>query len=190
MKIDRSRFLVLTAALAAGACTVTSSSSDAGGGGTDAQSDVTADVRSDVTADAACDDTVGPGGDCNTLDAGSTCWGEGAANSCLALTKNFKPKVAKSIVDCINGLASCPPGDTVTCLNQATTSACPDPIASTSCSQIGATCGDGGTDGGVSYGDCMQLLAGATQVGRDAFVACMVEGSVCNATECASVFSL
>ena len=205
MNIDRSRFLLLTAALAATGCTINNTTLPADGsvqdtgtagdtlsGDTRTDTSVTeggdaGDAGADATDGAVCDDTVGTpracsdikGTACGPTDAGAA----GIGPTCEGYLSSFKPRVAKATIDCLIALPTCE-GDTAHCATDALAAACPDPAAKTYCDALLAACApDGGlTDAGagLSLADCVQYANGMTSAGRSALQLCVVHEGACS----------
>jgi hypothetical protein len=185
MRIDRSRFLVLVGALAAGACTVNSENTQTGDGGgsqtadsgssTDGGTDGPAVEGGDASGGddggegGVCDDTVGSAADCSTLaDAGNADAGCGttAAQQCAALNTNLKPKVARAALACALAAADVCPQSFYTCAKQALNAACADSTANADCTDIVGNCS------GATAADCHALVDGLNATGRQAVVTC------------------
>jgi len=203
MNVNRSRFLLLTAALAAGAggCTINnttvngdggasqdasvSDSTTGDGGGGDAGTDSAGDDGGDGGEGGTCDDTVGTVPDCAMLadagvgDGGTSCaQGTAFPAACGAWAANLKNKVAASAINCAVALPSCESGaGLATCLSGAINAACNDSTAATTCNAITAICADAGADAGPTLVDCQQALSGLNQMGRDAIQTCFREGA-------------
>ncbi len=140
MKLDRTRFLMLTTALsgAIAACAVTSTNNTVpggGGGGNDSgggsdgtttgdgatsqDSGKDTSTNPDGASDAAiCDDSVGTAGACASYadgGAGPTDGGD-AGNACLTsllcddVLADLKPKVAQKTIECVFALPTCESG--------------------------------------------------------------------------------
>ena len=205
MKVNRSRFLLLTAALAGGTalvvngagCTINNTNTT-GDGGT-AQQDGSAGGDSSVgdgatgsdsatdggTEGSTCDDTVGTVPDCAALvdagvgDGGSSCTANTAfPAACAAWKANLKNKVAANAINCAIALPSCEGGAGLdTCLSTALNSSCADPSADAVCMSIAATCADAGAaDAGISAMQCDTYVSGLNSAGRTALQTCFTEG--------------
>jgi hypothetical protein len=137
MKIDRTKFLALTAAIGGAviACSInsttnntpstpddasTSDATDDGSSGGDASGDVakegsTGDAAADGADGAACDDTVGSAALCADYMDGGTGPADGgdAGNGCLTTTlctnvaANFKPRIQQKILECLVAAPTC-----------------------------------------------------------------------------------
>jgi hypothetical protein len=187
MNIDRKSFLLLTAALAAGAgavvaaCSVTSTTVVSGtdGGVTNGDATGGADsapaIDSSGTADAGndspapCNDTTTDGSvpSCTTgvgpdagLDGG--CGADPRANGfCAAINANLKPLEGQLAINCFVPGPACE--GVTACIGAGLLAACPDPTATTYCQGIVAACVDAGAiDGGASAdaGDLVASCAG------------------------------
>jgi hypothetical protein len=192
MKVDRTRFLLLTTALSAATavgamatgCSITNTTTDAGTtpGTTDGG------VDTDATADAAYVDG-GDGGD------GGACLGDeglppscatasaSCATVCADVATNYKNAVGRAIVDCLLALPTCESAlnDRAACFQAALGRACSDTTAATECTPIVAACdvdggavGDGGTSV-IAQTECVDLLTGLNATGRATFTTCTQE---------------
>jgi hypothetical protein len=171
-KVDRSRFLLLAAALSANACTIVNNTNadagpDTGTSGSDTGADTTVDSATDDTAtDSALDasdasDASDATDATDATDAAETlCTDEGSAVSacsgttaggcdldvvtqCTTYPQYFKPKVAKAAVDCLAALPTCEGTTEVfACGYSALEGACPDPEVATFCASLVAICTD------------------------------------------------
>jgi hypothetical protein len=190
MHVNRSRFLLLTAALAGGAgCTINNTNLPADGGTQDGSTGGDASSGDSSTGDSSTgDSSTGDGGtapDCNALgdagagDGGTSCASNAAFGAaCTAFGANLKPRVAKRAVDCAVALPSCESGAGLdTCLSSALAQACSDTTAATTCAAIASICGDAGADAGISATQCQQLLSGMTPTARAAIQTCFTEGA-------------
>jgi len=215
MKIDRTRFLMLTGVIAAaGACTtaaVTTNngnpdggpSADAGNGGDAGQNPIneggdSASPESDGGSDSAVA-CLGPTGSTSGCAAFADGWSQDAgATSCVTAqvcngATFVTGGVAASILACAAADTTFDAGcvDLSSCVLTALATACPDPTTASTCGSIVATCGPdsgaGTADGGIPVTEksCEQYLAGLVDSARDGFSACMVE-SGCNLTACAT----
>lgn len=140
MKVNRTRFLLLTAALAGGAslaasgtgCTVNNTTTNGDGGTQDGSAGGDSSVGDSSTGDsstgdsstsdsaadvATCDDTTGAVPDCAAIadagvsDGGSSCTQNAAFPAvCAAWKANLKNKVAANAINCAIALPSCESG--------------------------------------------------------------------------------
>ena len=192
MKIDRSRFLLLTGVLAATACTVKNAANDAGTGVVAPVADAGDQGDATTTAETgtgACDDSKGDLGICTSFTAGTDAGSNGCIDElgCSTLKSAFKPKIAAKILACVLGLptaeGSC--NGSIACGETALAGACADTTTATSCAQVQTACGDAGSDAGAfSLSDCNKYLAGLTAAGRTDFVGCMTEGGCTDVKNC------
>jgi hypothetical protein len=208
MKIDRSRFLMLTGALSAatalgaaaiGGCSSSSTTvapdasvppTDSGvttdGGGTTDASDAGTDSGACLgdTAPADAGDAGDGGLDC-TAAADTACQA-----GCEAALANLRAGIAFAAADCILKLPSCEGAATDVigaCIEAAAGKACADSTAATYCQDVFAACTDAGAPvdagdaGGFTQADCEKAAVALNQTGRDTFMSCMVEsgGSGC-----------
>lgn len=191
LKVDRSRFLLLAAALSANACTIVNNTTNA-----DAAPDTgtaSGDTGADSTLDTAMDDTaadtaIGETSTDSSADTAETlCTDEGmAVTACSGLTAGgcdldlvtqcttypqyFKPKVAKAAVDCLAALPTCEGTTEVfACGYSALEGACPDPEVATFCAGLVAICSDpeAGADAGTDLEDCKKYASGLNLDGRN-----------------------
>ncbi len=196
MKVDRTRFLLLTGTIStatalamagASGCTVVSKSdgSDASttpattddGGSTTPSANDGGGAKGDAGTTSDC---LGSGGD----DGGALDCSALAANgcdiACEGYATNFKPEVAKAIADCLLLLPSCE-GDfdaMQACTTAALAKACDDATAKTFCAPIASACGK--NDGGAADIDsstCEALAKGLSTEGRGSFLSCVDEGT-------------
>lgn len=195
MKVDRTRFLLLTGTIStatalamagASGCTVVSkgdgsdaattpTTTDDGGSTTPATSD--GGAKSDAAPTSDC---LGSGaGDAGALDCTKLA-ANGCDVSCEAYASNFKPEVARAIADCLVKLPSCE-GDfdaMQACATAALAKACDDPTAKTFCTPIASSCGK--NDGGaadIDQSKCEALAKGLSTEGRASFLSCVDEGT-------------
>ncbi len=208
MKVNRSRFLLLTAALAGGTslaataiggCTVNNTNVN-GDGGTTQDGSVSDGTTGDgATGDSAtsdssnndggtCDDTTGSAPDCAALadagagDGGGTCVDNAAfVAACPVWAANLKPGVARKAVNCAVALPSCESGAGLdTCLSDALNQSCADTTADAVCMSIAATCADAGVmDAGVSPMTCDRYVSGLNAAGRTELTQCFAESGGC-----------
>jgi hypothetical protein len=194
MKVDRTRFLLLTTALSAATvvgamatgCSITNTNTTADGGVSPVTGNDAGDT--DATADAGYVDG-GDSGACLANDGlAPTC--EGASLSCspicVGVATNYKSAVGRAIVDCLLALPTCESAqnEIAACFQSALGRACPDSTATTECTPLVAACdADGGTvgDGGTSViaqTECVDLVTGLNATGRTTFTTCVTEGTV------------
>ncbi len=183
MNVDRSRFLLLAAALSANACTIIDNrgktdaaplesdteSTDTGAAVDSAPSDSgSVDGTSDAAdaADALCTDegiTVPP---CSgTTPGGCTL---DTLPACTAIPTYFKPRSAKLAIDCVVKLPTCE-GTTTDpvwdCAYSALGGGCPDATADAYCTTLAAICpADAGT--GDLKAKCLLVAGGLNDAGR------------------------
>jgi hypothetical protein len=184
MKVDRTRFLLLTTALSAATaigavatgCTVKSTEAptvnpvteDSGGGdgGYDAYTDGGGDA-------SACYDNTGAAASCAAANTSCTA-------ACERYLTNYTAGVARGITECIIKLPTCEGADTeiAGCVQTALANACDDPTATTFCSPIVESCtADGGGTSGIDLTECTDLAKGLSTAGRAAFTSCVTEGT-------------
>jgi hypothetical protein len=208
MKIDRSRFLLLTGALSAatlgvvagGAGCGTTTDAKGGAGTTDSGATddaATSDGSADASADAAtaCLGDTAPEVATDGGDAGD-CAATSCATACTSYATNFKPGIAAAASACLLTLPTCESADLTPCLDPALAKACTDATATTLCAQLVTGCnGDAGSDAGATdAGDagttaatfnqasCEALVNGLSATGRTAFTSCITEGTPGNCT--------
>jgi hypothetical protein len=199
MKVDRSRFLLLTGVLSAATlgvvgtgtgCSVTSSATDGGAataddGGT-ADSATTVDAGGDATpsADAApaCLGDTAPATDPDAGDGGD-CASTGCAATCAAFATNFRAGVVKAIGQCLLTLPTCE-GDPTSCVDEALGKACHDPAATTICAPLVSACASAVGDAGpvLTQSACEALINGLNPTGQATFTSCITEGTPGNCT--------
>jgi len=170
MNVDRSRFLLLAAALSANACTIIDNrgQTDASAGGDDSAAvDTGAAIDSFVAdsavADSAVADGVATDGSsdvsdapictdegivvpaCSSADAGADAGGctlDGLP-ACTQIPANFKPRAAKAAIDCLLKLPTCE-GTTTDpvwdCAIKGLEAACPDSTVEAYCTTLAASC--------------------------------------------------
>jgi hypothetical protein len=198
MKVDRSRFLLLTGALSAATlvvgmgtgCSVKSAATDAGaatpddGGTTDSASTVDAGGDATPTADAApaCLGDTAPATGPDAGDGGD-CASTGCTTTCVALAANYRAGVAKAIGECLLTLPMCE-SDTTPCVDAALGKACPDPAAATICAPLVSACASAVGDAGpvLSQSTCETVINGLNPTGRATFTSCITEGAAGNCT--------
>jgi hypothetical protein len=207
MKVDRSRFLLLAAALSANACTIVNNTTnndaaaatDTGTSGSDTGADSTIDSSiddssSDVALDAPADATDA------TDSAETLCTDEGAAVTacsgttaggcvldavpqCTSYPQYFKPKVAKAAVDCLAALPTCEGTTEVfACGFSALEGACPDSDVDTYCAGLVAICADpdaGADAGSTDLADCKKYASGLNLDGRTRLTAVVTAEGGC-----------
>lgn len=191
MKVDRSRFLLLTTALSAATavaitagCTVKSSDNGSSGtttppteAGSPYDSSPDAYATDGDTDGGSCLDDTGSAPDC-TAQTGTAC-----TTVCQHYLPNYKKGVARSIADCLKLLPSCEGADNaiLACVQTALGAACQDPTAEGYCGPLADACNsDAGTDAGAASPlekqDCVDLANGLNSTGRAAFTTCITEG--------------
>ncbi len=207
MKVDKTRFLLLTGALAAATvvgvgttsgCTTTSTSTDGGttgdsGPGTDSGGDdgSTGDSGACLgdTASTPAPDAEGGGG----ID----CSANGCDLQCASASANFRAGVAEEIQKCLLKLSACEDNAAGIngCIEDAVGKACTDSSATTFCTPLVTACGGGGeggadastADGGASQtvfdqNNCEALATALSADGRTALKTCVDEGIAGNCT--------
>lgn len=204
MKIDKSRFLLLTTTLAATtagavavtttACNITNTTdTDAGSAtpGADAgnDKDSSSDGSTSADAGAACLGTTGKAPFCGPevegTDAGvpAKC-----AFECSSVSKLFKTGVAAAISSCLDTRVSDPTvegacyDELTPCVEGALAGACDDSTAATYCTTTLQACGDAGTV--PSQADCVRVVKALSADGRTALTNCTVE----SAGDCGACF--
>ncbi len=194
MHLDRSRFLLLTSALAAGTavcftaglggCSKADSPPDGGATATDSSSDSPViedggtDAADGYTADASgCLTNDGPQPNCDPFDGGAMC-----NYQCQGVVRHFKNQVAVKASACIDQNMNISPtceGGAPACVEAATAAACADPAAVPFCAGFVASCADAGDSGTVSQADCLSLANGLSEGGRTYLTTCLGNGSDC-----------
>jgi len=189
MNVDRTRFLLLAAALSANACTIIDNR-----GQTDAAAvpeEDTAVVTDDAAVDDAASDTAKA--DSTPADAGAdaACTEEGVTVpactgtttggcaldtmlECTQVTDNFKPGAAKRAIDCISALPTCEGTTTADpvwdCAMAALEGGCPDPTVDDFCTNLALSCAvDAGADAGPTVdilAQCKRYAGGLDAAGR------------------------
>jgi hypothetical protein len=199
MKVDRTKFLLLTGAISAAvACTVNSTTNNDGtnnppapppadDGGTDSATDGGGDAAGDG---GAClgDTTTGDGGIL-------TCGAASCPTTCTTVANEYRPGVAEATIECLLALPTCEGGgtpDTHACADKALAKACDDTDATTTCAKLVAACsadaGDASADGGATFDQtsCQTLVRGLTASARTSFISCVTEGFGLNSGNCQS----
>lgn len=206
MKVDRTKFLLLTGALSAATavgaatqsgCTTTSATTD---GGTTRATDSGTDSTTEGGDGGAClGDTVTEGGDAGPLDCSkSTC-----PTDCTNVQNAYKPGVAQAAVQCILALPTCESGSAAltSCATDALDNACDDATADALCTKLVAGCTSGGGDAGDAGGDastsdagtsstmfdqksCVNLVRSLASDARTNFVTCVTEGAGADSGVC------
>ena len=197
MKIDKTRFLLLTTSIAATAaaaivsttgCSSTTTKTDAGSSsgstptdsGTTDEDATTTDggTDTDATADGgACLANTGAAPMCGPAGEGEDAGGFAkCATECDTVSANFKTDVAKSISDCMDLAPTCE-GAAEGCVAKAIAKACDDPDAVTFCTAAVASCTDAGAT--ITQADCETLVRGMSVQGRTDLQSC-VDESLCS----------
>jgi hypothetical protein len=190
MKVDRARFLLLTAALTAATaggamatgCTIKSADTggtipapgvDSGGsdGGADAYYGDAADAAACLTDDGTAPTCEGADVSCSTL--------------CQSYVANYKKGVAREITDCIIKLPTCEGADTAiaACVQSGLGKACEDTTAAEFCGPVVESCLNDASTSSLDLKLCTELATGLNTTGRDAFTTCItdVETGYCKA---------
>jgi len=180
MKLDRTSFLALAAAIATTSCIVTvgSPDDDDGAGATGAGTTTTPEGGGGATTTPdggsggiaqggsggaePCDDSVGESPDCTPV-GDSTC-GEFAVTACVGAETYYKPAVAQAAAECILAadLTDCQPA--YDCRNAALAAACADATADELCLQIVDACVGAGFS--VDMATCHGYVDGLNEDGR------------------------
>lgn len=180
MKLDRTSFLALAAAIAATSCIVTVGSPDDdddgagatgagtttpdGGGGATTTPDGGAGgvAQGGSGGGVACDDSVGESPDCTP--AGESDCGEFAVTACVGAETYYKPAVAEAAAECILAadLTDCQAADD--CRTAALAGACADPTADELCLAIVDACVTAGFS--VDMTTCHGYVDGLNEDGR------------------------
>jgi hypothetical protein len=183
MQIDTTRFLLLSAAIAAASCTINSKEGDddgaGGAGGTGNQGGAGATGGGEGgtgatggsatgggggagggTGGGGCDDSMGTPAECTSL--GTDC-----QPYCEAATNKFKPAVAEAATTCLAASTDCIL-DGFKCQVEALKGACADSSADDECATAEAAC----PPPVAGEPTCHELMDGMTQAGRDALLAC------------------
>ncbi len=210
MQIDRSRFLLLTAALAASTgCTIINNNAadsgsgpvdtgttsvDTGSGETSTADTGTADTMATDGATEAdvvsCDDMTGTASSCSSIVGTGCHGGEAGPNGidiqCDSYATNYKPRVASAAVDCMAKLGS-PTCEAVgldfsTCDLAPLAAACPDPAAATFCAKVISDCSaaETGAPSGFTAAECQARLNGLLPDARDHVAHCFVTEGLCS----------
>jgi hypothetical protein len=194
MKVDRTKFLLLTGALSAAttvalvsttACTTTSATTD-GGTVTPPSGD---DSGPDSTTEggACLGDSVVEGGDAAAQDCSKAL----CPTECTNVQNAYRAGVAQAAVQCILALSICESGgsEATKCAEDALANACDDPTAATLCTKLVADCtapSDAGYDADASTADagaafdqasCVALVRGLNADARTSFTSCVTEGA-------------
>jgi hypothetical protein len=183
MHIDRSRFLFLTASLAAAACDQPRSTGSPDTGGADpAVSDAAADSGGETPAQtsgvwleiepgtedkpkqfgsADCDNSVGNPPPCSISPPAGHCESfESTVQSCHSFSQIMQPRAAEAAVNCMvaaNGTWEiCEWTITQTCAAAGLQAICVDPATRPECESISSQCG-----GSVDVFTCQQALSAA-----------------------------
>ena len=187
MKVERSRFLLLTTALAAASavgimatgCTVTSKDkgtttppvTTVDSGGTDGGGDA---YYPDGGDGGACHDDTGDAPTCTGASPGC-----GAA--CEHYLPNYKKAVARDIISCLIGLPTCEgtgvEAQMATCVQLALGKACDDTTATGFCTPIAESCASDGGTAALDLDICTGLAKGLNATGRTAFTTCVTKGT-------------
>lgn len=169
MNIDRSRFLVLTASLSAGAAGVGACSVAAPDGVPATPTE--ASTANDASAEAGgeCSADAGEAAACQTF-TGTLC-----AEQCGRVASSFGRGVSRAFAACIDDFVDCTSegnGDMVlACLEGAMTAACPASERLPWCATFD-NCGEGT----VSRSACEGLVSALNESGYERFKACIDEG--------------
>ncbi len=210
MKIDRTRFLLLSTSLAAATaaavlsttgCQNTTTDTDAGttaenDSGTTPTSDsgATSDDAGDAAAaclgnDPAKGPYCGPSGEGGDPDAGEADAGPApkCPAGCSSFSNYFKSEVAKGLNDCLEAAPTCE-GLESSCVDKVLAQACTDQGAVDFCTGLAATCGDAGagdSDGGTAFSQesCLKVANGLSDNGKT-FVTSCIEGLPDNCGYC------
>lgn len=193
MRVDRSRFLLLTAALAAASavgvmatgCTVTSTDK----GTTTPTPTPTPDVDSS-TPDSGTDTDAyvatdgGDGGAC-LGDTGGAASCSGVSTSCAATCApylaNYKVGVARDIISCLDTLPTCEGTDAeakiANCVKLALAKTCDDSTATDFCAPMAESCGTASGTAAAELEACVGVAKGLNATGRAVFTQCVTEGT-------------
>jgi hypothetical protein len=195
MKVDRTKFLLLTGALSAATtvalmstsgCTTTSATTDGGA------TQPTGDSGPDSTTEdggACLGDSVVEGGDAASYDCSqSTC-----ATDCTNVQGAYRAGIAQDAVQCILALPTCESGgaEARKCAEDALAKACDDAAATSLCTKLVADCtapSDAGYDADASTADagsgaafdqasCVALVRALSDEARTTFTSCVTEGA-------------
>lgn len=133
------------------------------------------ELKTVVRPKAACAEDQGTAGSCNAMKSCPSF--AFPKQKCEAYRRFFKPKVAQKAIDCLAKLTTKQTCDdactTYRCGDLAIKTACPDPAADASCTQIIAKCPS------VSMADCRVYLGGLNAAGRARMVSCLTPKSGC-----------
>jgi hypothetical protein len=187
MNIDRSRFLLLAAALSANACTIIDNrgKTDAAPAADDTGSAGDTSVEDTGTVDSAAADVS----DARDASDAPMCTDEGitvpacsgttpggcvldTAAVCTQFPTYFTPRAAKLAIDCALMSPACEgvvPDPLWQCGLNALKGACPDATVDGYCTTLASTCAaaDGGADAGFDLrADCKTYAAGLNAAGR------------------------
>jgi hypothetical protein len=191
LKIDKTRFLVLTGLISAAAvaCTIQNTKKDeSSSGGPSA----TNDDGGGATADAsgASSATDGSATDASDAEAGAACIGDhGAEPDCAAskcpaecetIKTRFKKDVANQILGCMEMYPSCE--SNTSCIIErgaddpdAGRAICDDPTAAAFCQPLVDSCNvNDGEE--ITQESCVAMAKILTASGRDEFTSCITEG--------------
>ena len=190
MKIDRSRFLLLTSALSA----VTLGTMATGGcssSATNAMTDAGVTPDSATTPESSTADSSVAVED-SSADGAAACLGDTAPDrdggfdcsmtvcSCASYTTNYRAAVADFINSCVLSLPTCESTDTRPCVEQALAKTCADPTATTFCTPLVTLCAGNAGDGGLApltQAACETLATGLSTAGRTLLTTCLTAGT-------------
>ncbi len=210
MQIDRSRFLVLTGALAtaslgavagASGCTiVTNNGTDASvtSDGSTPQNDGATTGDGSTTGDGAADASTCLGDDKLLNPSCASLAGDGGVTNCVQdpnigqpacadFQVGFRNGVAREAVQCLvtlptcEGLATDPVAD---CAIKAMKKSCPTAEAATLCKKAVTDCAAASITPTVSEAECTAIASGLNAAGRQAFTDCVTEGCSLTDTSC------
>lgn len=217
MQIDRSRFLVLTGALAAASlgavagasgCTiVTNNGTDASTPGPDGSTpgtDGSAAGDGSTNGDSAADASTCLGDDKVLNPSCASLAGDGGVNNCVQDPNIGQPAcadfqaglrngVAREAVQCLvtlptcEGLATDPVAD---CAIKAMKKSCPTTEAAALCKKAVADCAAASITPDVSEAECTSIASGLNAAGRQAFTDCATEGCSLVGTGCLIPYGL
>ena len=189
MKVDRSRFLLLTTALAAASavgvmatgCTV--NSTDKGTTTPTPTPGVDGSVP-DSGTDAYTNPDGGEGGACLD-DSGGAASCSGVSTSCAATCApylaNYKSGVARDIISCLTTLPTCEGTDAEAqisnCVQLALAKSCEDLTATEFCAPMAESCGIAGANASTELEACVGVAKGLNATGRAVFTQCVTEGT-------------
>ncbi len=200
MKIDKSRFLLLTTSIAAATTALVVSAT--GCNTVHTEDDAGSSSGSTPTADSgsSTDDDAGEGGATSDADAALACLGNtgaaplcGPANEgedagglakcsyeCDKFNATFKTEVAKDISACLDTAFEGPTfegcaGAAPPCVEAAVAKACDDPEADTYCTTLLAGCGDAGV--AVTQEQCVSFVRALSNEGKTTLTTCTAEGT-------------